>query len=60
MEDPTEHEDLERVHPDIVDRMVARMDELRRTKYQRASEFDHLACQAQVKANEGFYGPWRP
>lgn len=60
MEDPTEHEDLERAHPDIVDRMVARMEELRRTKYQRASEFDHLACQAQVKANEGFYGPWRP
>jgi arylsulfatase I/J len=60
MEDPTEHHDLALKMPELVDTMLARMQELQKTVYDpmRGQAEVRDACAAVVR-NGGFWGPWR-
>ena len=47
-----------RAQPAVLARLRARLEEHRASKYQPPSNEAKEACQAQVKANGNFYGPW--
>lgn len=57
-EDPTEHADIASEHPDIVERMVLRLEELNDSRFRpdRGTE-DPKGCEAAVQYG-GYYGPF--
>ncbi len=59
--DPTEQQDIAIQHPEVVRNMRNRIDELSETSFETSSDKSQTdECVAKVKANGGYYGPWRP
>ena len=60
IEDPTEHVDLAEKLPEVVDRMLVRMEELQAGVFDpdRGAPETNASC-AQVEKNGGFFGPWK-
>ena len=60
VQDPTEHHDVAEEQPEIVERLLARMEEVQQTVFDpdRGRAEDAEACAA-LEANGGFWSPWK-
>ena len=57
--DPTEHTNLAAQHPDVLQRLRARLKQLNTANYKPdRGEGDAAACVIAEGRYQGFYGPW--